>query len=84
MKTRREHVVPLPRQAVAILKELQLFTGTEGFLFPCIRDARRSLSESSLSAALRRMGNTAATTIPLRIPLAHSGWARASLDAGRV
>jgi Phage integrase family. len=58
MKTRREHVVPLPRQAVAILKELQLFTGSEGFLFPCIRDARRSLSENSLTAALRRMGYT--------------------------
>lgn len=58
MKTRREHVVPLPRQAVAILKELQLFTGNEGLIFPCIRDARRPLSENSLSAALRRMGYT--------------------------
>jgi integrase len=58
MKTRREHIVPLPRQAVAILKELQLFTGTDGFVFPCIRDAQRPLSENSLTAALRRMGYT--------------------------
>jgi integrase len=58
MKTRREHVVPLPRQAVAILTELQLFTGTQGLIFPCIRDAQRPLSENSLTAALRRMGYT--------------------------
>ncbi len=50
MKTRREHVVPLPRQAVAILKELQLFTGTEGLIFLAFAmrdDLSRELASSS-------------------------------------
>lgn len=33
MKKRREHVVPLPTQAIAILKELQLYQTNSDFLF---------------------------------------------------
>lgn len=34
MKARREHIVPLPTQAIAILKSLYGFTGSRKHLFP--------------------------------------------------
>ena len=56
MKMRREHRVPLPRQAVAVLRDLHALTGTGAFLFPSVRSAARPISENTLNAALRRMG----------------------------
>lgn len=55
-KMRREHIVPLPRQALAILKELQAITGKGEYLFPSIRSAHRPMSDNTLNAALRRLG----------------------------
>lgn len=55
MKMRRPHRVPLARQAVAILRELQ--TMRRGvFLFASERTAARCMSENAINAALRRMG----------------------------
>lgn len=56
MKMRREHRAPLPRQAVAILRELHGLTGRGDLVFPSIRTAARPISENTLNAALRRMG----------------------------
>jgi integrase len=56
MKMRREHKVPLSRQAVTILRELQRFTGEGRFLFPGTRSAMRPISDGTLNAALRRLG----------------------------
>jgi integrase len=56
MKMREYHVVPLARQAVAILRDLQPVTGPAGMVFPNLRDPNRPLSEVALTAALRRMG----------------------------
>lgn len=58
MKMRREHRVPLPRQAVAILRELRDVTGQGcgGLVFPSVRSVRRCISDGTLNAALRRMG----------------------------
>src|SRR5262245_4339262 len=53
MKMRRPHRVPLSRQAVAILRDLQEITGTDRWLFPSLRSASRSMSENTLNAALR-------------------------------
>lgn len=50
------HLVPLSGQAVAVLRELQQFTGTGHFLFPSVRDRRRPMSENTINAALRRLG----------------------------
>lgn len=58
MKMRREHQVPLSRQALAILKELQAITGDGRFLFPGNRSYLQPISENTLNAALRRMGYT--------------------------
>ncbi|MFO1465884.1 MAG: integrase arm-type DNA-binding domain-containing protein [Steroidobacteraceae bacterium] len=56
MKMRDAHVVPLSRQAVAILKDLQPLTGPDGLVFPSITSAVRPISENTLNAALRRLG----------------------------
>lgn len=56
MKMRRPHVVPLSRQALAILKEAKLLAGRGRYVFPGIRTPLRPLSENTLNAALRRLG----------------------------
>lgn len=56
MKMKVAHLVPLPRQAVIILRELHALTGRTRFVFPCHRSAARPLSNNAVNAALRRMG----------------------------
>ena len=56
MKMRETHIVPLSRQAVAILEELRKFSGGEKFLFPSIRSSVRPISDATMLNALRRMG----------------------------
>ena len=58
MKMRQVHIVPLARQTLAILRELQPFTGDRRFLFPSFRGDDRPISDVALLAALRRMGYT--------------------------
>jgi integrase len=58
MKMNREHVVPLAKQAVAILKEAQQLTGKGRYVFPSVRTPLRPMSENTLNAALRRLGYT--------------------------
>ena len=55
-KTKTEHLVPLSRQAVAILKEVHPVTGDGRYVFPSARTAARPMSEAAINAALRRMG----------------------------
>lgn len=55
-KTKTQHIVPLAKQAVLILKELQQFTGDGRYVFPGGRSADRCMSNNALNAALRRMG----------------------------
>jgi len=56
MKMRVQHVVPLSRQAVGILRELAPVTGAGRFVFPSPRTPMRPLSDNGMLAALRRMG----------------------------
>jgi integrase len=56
MKMRREHHVPLPRQALAVLKDQFEVSGQGAVVFPSIRTVRRPMSENTLNAALRRLG----------------------------
>ncbi len=58
MKMGREHVVPLSRQSCAILEEAKAITGGGRFVFPSVRTNKRTMSENTLNAALRRMGYT--------------------------
>jgi integrase len=48
--------VPLARQSLAILRELQEITGSGRWLFPSVRSVARPISENTLNAALRRLG----------------------------
>jgi integrase len=51
----RPHLVPLARQALAILAELQPLTGHGQYVFPSARTGERPMSDGTLNAALRRM-----------------------------
>lgn len=57
-KMRREHIKPLPQQAVTILRDLQELTGNGRLLFPSIRTNLKPISDVTMLAALRRMGFT--------------------------
>ncbi|KVU85026.1 integrase [Burkholderia ubonensis] len=50
------HIVPLPTQAVAVLRELQPLTGSGRLLFPSVRTKDRPMSDNTVNAALRRLG----------------------------
>jgi integrase len=56
MKMRRAHRVPLSRQALDVLRDLQPISGGGRFLFPSVRSTARPMSENTLNAALRRLG----------------------------
>lgn len=56
MKMKRPHVVPLSRQALDALRELQGLTGGNRWLFPSRWDKTRHEDGRVLNAALRRMG----------------------------
>jgi integrase len=56
MKAREQHIVPLSRQALDILRELHAATGEKRFVFPGARTNGRSMSENTVNAALRRLG----------------------------
>jgi len=55
-KTKTPHVVPLARQALAILDEIRPHTGTREWVFPCERSPLRPMSNMAVNAALRRLG----------------------------
>ena len=56
MKMREAHIVPLPTQAVAILRDLAMLSGSARYCFPSLRTGNRPMSENTINAALRRMG----------------------------
>jgi integrase len=58
MKMRREHIIPLAPQVVALLHELRLFSGDGQYLFPSVRAKTTTLSDAGPLAALRRIGYT--------------------------
>lgn len=49
-------IVPLPSQAVEILRDLHGLTGRGDYLFPNIRDSKRPMSDSTIGAALDTIG----------------------------
>jgi integrase len=58
MKMREPHIVPLSRQALAILCELQPLARGGRYLFPSLRTRDRPMSNNTINAALRRLGYT--------------------------
>ncbi|OUR63489.1 integrase [Methylophaga sp. 42_25_T18] len=58
MKMRVVHIVPLSKQAVSIIREVEPFTGHGKYIFPSNRTITRPMSNNTVNAALRRMGYT--------------------------
>jgi integrase len=66
MKMREQHIVPLSRQGVEILRELEPLTNrgipakpnAPRYVFPGAQSRERPMSENAILAALRRMGYT--------------------------
>lgn len=51
-----EHVVPLSRQAIPLLANLQTLTSHSEYVFPGGRSSSRPMSDNAILAALRNMG----------------------------
>jgi integrase len=56
MKAGEQHIVPLSKQAVAILRDLERHTSSGRYLFPSLRTTTRPISDMTINAALRRLG----------------------------
>lgn len=54
-KTDTPHIVPLSRQAVAILREVSRITGRGQLVFPSARSGKRPMSDNAVLSAMRRM-----------------------------
>lgn len=56
MKMREEHIVPLSRQAIAVLHELEKYSGKNQYVFPNELNSTTFMSENTMLYALYRMG----------------------------
>jgi integrase len=62
MKMKELHIVPLSRQAIAVLRELQELTGNRPYIFPNQHNPSKCMSENTMLYALYRMGYHSRTT----------------------
>lgn len=56
MKMRRDHIIPLSEQALAILTAMKPISGHREHVFPSFKTPSLPMSSQSANAALRRMG----------------------------
>lgn len=56
MKMRRPHIVPLPSQAVEIVRAMKMLTGKCALVFPSPQKPRVAMSENTMNKALAVMG----------------------------
>lgn len=63
MKMRHEHIVPLSKQAIEVLKGLRPITGRYRYIFTGRNNTTRPLSENTLLYALYRMGYKRQATV---------------------
>jgi integrase len=62
MKMRELHIVPLSRQAMTVLRELQKQSGNREYIFPNQHNLASFMSENTILYALYRMGYHSRTT----------------------
>lgn len=62
MKMENDHIVPLARQAIAVLREVQKITGHGRYVFASLRPGR-PMSENTINMALRNMGYDSDTMV---------------------
>lgn len=86
MKMRRDHIVPLPSQAVADLRELKRLTGSSRWVFPGSGPKHPTISENTINQVFSKIGykgqlvghgtrHTASTL------LREHGWAKDHVEA---
>lgn len=56
MKMSRDHLVPLSRQAMAILERLRQYSGNDQYVFPSYNTEKKSMGRGTLRSAVRRLG----------------------------
>lgn len=56
MKMRREHIVPLSRQAIELIRGIEPFSGHLEFVLPNARNPKRAMSDAAVNAGMRRLG----------------------------
>jgi len=56
MKKRKDHLVPLSKQAIKLLNKAHKLTGDGRYVFPSIRSKERPMSENTITGALRGLG----------------------------
>lgn len=56
MKRKRDHAVPLSRQAVRVLEELRTYSGGGELLVPGMKHPRKPIHHTTINQALGRMG----------------------------
>lgn len=56
MKSRRDHITPLSRQALGALRELHSMTGRSRYLFPGIGAKKPVISENTINLTLNKVG----------------------------
>ncbi len=62
MKMRRDHIVPLSRQVIERLKELQSVSAGRLYVFPHYSDPQKHLSNNTILKAIERLGYKGRTT----------------------
>lgn len=62
MKMKELHIVPLSKQAIAVLRELQKVSGNRRYVFPNQHNPAKFMSENTMLYALYRMGYHSRTT----------------------
>lgn len=63
MKMKEERIVPLSRQALALLNELKQLSGDNPHLFPGDHDPKKVMSENTVNNTLRAMGYDTKTEV---------------------
>lgn len=72
-----DHLVPLARQSVEILRDIWPLTGGEHYIFPSARDAHLPMSADAISSLLRRAGYHGFNVWPiLEVVLDEYEWAK--------
>ena len=62
MKMKEMHLVPLSKQAISVLRELQKLSGHRNYVFPNRQNPATFMSENTMIFALYRMGYHSRTT----------------------
>jgi len=63
MKSRKEHIVPMSRQAVDVLKAIRALDLGDDLVFPIQAGSKRIMSENTMNHALNKMGYKGRQTV---------------------